>query len=236
MTNYHPEYVPTISTMTSPMQYIEDYLRENFFATELYTGTMASNEKKNPNDCVQYVYNKAFEIACNAKQRMANGKGEFGVSCGSDHYLVLWAKYYYENDVEVKPMPKNVAAVSAAPSMPKPSADKPKDEKKAPTKEQIKKDAQAKAKEDVDKAKADATKIAKAAQDEGKKAGYIDPDYQHGENEDKPQAPIIDIKLPPKGNAPKVSSQFKRGSKEYKEALAKQSEEQDLFADLFSEE
>jgi hypothetical protein len=230
MTNYHPEYVPTISTMTSPMQYIEDYLRQEFFATELYTAEMMANEKKNPQDCVQYVYNKAFEIASKARQ------GKVGVACGSDALFLSWAKYYYENDVEVKPMPKNVAAVSAAPSMPKPSADKPKDEKKAPTKEQIKKDAQAKAKEDVDNAKADATKIAKAAQDEGKKAGYIDPDYQHGEDEDKPQAPIIDIKLPPKGNAPKVSSQFKRGSKEYKEALAKQSEEQDLFADLFNEE
>ena len=52
MTNYHPEYVPTISTMTSPMQYIEDYLRQEFFATELYTAEMMANEKKNPQDCV----------------------------------------------------------------------------------------------------------------------------------------------------------------------------------------
>lgn len=45
MTNYHPEYVPTISTMTSPMQYIEDYLRQEFFATELYTNEMMANER-----------------------------------------------------------------------------------------------------------------------------------------------------------------------------------------------
>lgn len=230
MTNYHPEYVPTISTMTSPMQYIEDYLRQEFFATELYTNEMMANEKKNPQDCVQYVYNKAFEIASKARQ------GKVGVACGSDAILLSWAKYYYENDVEVKPMPSNVAAVTAAPTMPKPT--KAKDEKKTPTKEQIKKDAQAKAKEDVDKAKADATKIAKAAAQEQPKSGYLDPDYQQDdedEDEDKPQAPVYDIKLPPKGKAPKVSSQFKRGSKEYKEALRKQSEEEDLFGDLFGE-
>lgn len=227
MTNYHPEYVPTISTMTSPMQYIEDYLRQEFFATELYTAEMMANEKKNPQDCVQYVYNKAFEIASKARQ------GKVGVACGSDALFLSWAKYYYENDVEVKPMPKNVAAASAAPSIPKPSTPK------TPTKEQIKKDAQAKAKADVDKAKADATKIAKAAAQEQPKSGYLDPDYQQGdegEDEDKPQAPIYDIKLPPKGTAPKVSSQFKRGSKEYKEALRKQSEEEDLFGDLFNNE
>lgn len=229
MTNYHPEYMPTISTMTSPMQYIEDYLRQEFFATELYTAEMMANEKKNPQDCVQYVYNKAFEIASKARQ------GKVGVACGSDALFLSWAKYYYENDVEVKPMPNNVAAVTAAPSTPKPT--KAKDEKKTPTKEQIKKDAQAKAKEDVDKAKADATKIAKAAQEQPK-SGYLDPDYQQddeSEEEDNPQAPIYDIKLPPKGKAPKVSSQFKRGSKEYKEALRKQSEEEDLFGDLFGE-
>jgi hypothetical protein len=207
------------------MQYIEDYLRQEFFATELYTDAMAHNEKKNPQDCVQYVYNKAFEIASKARQ------GKVGVACGSDALLLSWAKYYYENDVEVKPMPSNVAAVTATPSAPKPSTPK------TPTKEQIKKDAQAKAKEDVDKAKADATKIAKAAQEQPK-SGYLDPDYQQDdedEDEDKPQAPVYDIKLPPKGKAPKVSSQFKRGSKEYKEALRKQSEEEDLFGDLFGE-
>ena len=231
-TNYHPEYVPQISTMTSPRQYIEDYLRQEFFATELYTDSMAHNEKKNPNDCVQYVYNKAFEIASKARQ------GKVGVACGSDALFLSWAKYYYENDVEVKPMPNNVAAATAAPSVPKPSAPKPKakDEKKSPSKAQIKADAQAKAKEDVDKAKAEATKIAKAAQEQPK-SGYLDPDYQQDEEEeDKPQAPIYDIKLPPKGTAPKVSSQFKRGTKEYKEALRKQSEEQDLFGDLFNTE
>lgn len=233
MSNYNPQYVPTITPMMSPMRYIEELLKEHFFATELYTTEMMQNEAKSPNECVQYVYNLAYDFAKKAKE------GKVGASCGDDALLIQWAMYYYNNDVKVAAMPRDAVGVSITkPSAPKPSA------------ADIKASAQAAAKADVEKVKKAATKVAKDAKKtkeepkakaneelgEGAKptkpSGWVDTTYlEEGEKEDKPMAPIIE--LPPKGNAPKVSSQFKRGSKEYKEALRKQSEENDLFAGMF---
>ena len=64
-------------------------------------------------------------------------------------------------------------------------------------------------------------------------SGYLAEDYLHevneADNEPIIEQPKFDIKLPPKAKFPKVNSQFKRGTKEYQDALRRMYDRGDLF-------